>query len=819
MRKDLLHAIRGLWQSPVFALTAILTIALGVGASTAIFSVTNAVLLRPLPYKDPERLVLGWSELRVRHVRDGTFSADWLFDLRAGAPMLEDLSAVFTFRGAFPAQDGSLEQVSFGIATPNFFRTLGARMAIGRDFNDGDGLPQPPADPAARPSEAPARLPAVSILSYEYWQRRYGGDRNILGRTINGRLIVGVLAPGFELLFPPSANVEKRPEIWTAARLAYDQKQRYSIGFRLIGRLKPGVTVDQAEAQVESVAADNRRNYVLEKASDYHVRLEPMHKDLVAEVRPAILALMGAVVFLLLIACTNVANLLMVRASLKERELSVRTALGAGRWRLMRQMLAESLVIAGCGTAVGLGLARLGIHQLIVMGPVNLPRLGSIAIDPVVLAFSVAAGLASAAIFGVIPAWRASRPDVMQVLRGSGRTASLGGGRVLRSAAVVIEVALSFVLLIGSGLMFRSFVALEHVDRGYDSQGLLTFLLAGARGNTPPERAAFLHDLQSRLSAIPGVQSVSAASPFPLDGRFNPLRWGREDAQADPSKFQEADCELVLPGYFETMHTKLIAGRTFTDADNLPTRSVVVIDDLLAKKGFPNESPVGKRLLIRIRSLDPEYVEIIGVVAHERQSSLVEEGREQYYLTDGFLGHGAANRWLIRTGGDPGHFTAAVRAEIAKIDPHAGIFEVQPMDALVEKAEAGTKFSLMLIGVFATIAVLLAAVGLYGVLSTVVRQRTSEIGVRMALGAAPARIFGLVIGHGLRLSAAGIGVGLLAALGLTRVMSTMLVGVKASDPATYIAMALLFFVIAAMACWLPGRRAAGLDPIVALRDE
>jgi predicted permease len=419
----------------------------------------------------------------------------------------------------------------------------------------------------------------------------------------------------------------------------------------------------------------------------------------------------------------------------------------------------------------------------------------------------------------VIPALRASRPDVMQVLRSSGRTASLGGGRALRNAAVVIEVALSFVLLIGSGLMFRSFVALHNIDRGYVSQGLLTFLVQGFRGNTPAERAAFIHDLQSRLAAMPGVQSASAANPFPLDGRFNPLRWGREDAQADPSKFQEADCQQVLPGYFETMHTKLIAGRTFTDADNLPTRSVVVIDELLAKKGFPGESPVGKRLLIRVRSLEPEYVEIVGVVAHERQSSLAEEGREQYYLMDGFVGHGAANRWAIRTGGDPGHFVAAVRAEIAKVDPHLPVFEVQPMDALVEKAGAGTKFSLMLIGVFAAIAVLLAAVGLYGVLSTVVRQRTSEIGVRMALGAAPARIFGLVIGHGLRLSAAGIGLGLLAALGLTRVMSTMLVGVKQSDPVTYLAMALLFFAVAAMACWLPGRRAAGLDPIVALRDE
>jgi predicted permease len=733
--------------------------------------------------------------------------------------MFEDIGALFTFRGATPAEDGTLEQASFGLVTTNFFRILGAPVKVGRDFVDADGLPQPPPDPAARGNQPPQRIPATSILSYEYWQRRYGSDPGVIGRVINGAEIVGVLEPNVELLFPPSANIERRPEIWTALRVAYDPSARLNIGFHLVGRLKPGATIEQAQSQAERYAAEERRIDLIERTADYHVRLEPMHKDLVAEVRPTILALLGAVIFLLLIACVNVANLLMVRASLKERELSVRTALGASRWRLMRQMLTESVLIAGCGTVVGLGLARLGIHQLIVMGPTNLPRLDSIAIDPVVLAFSAAAGLAAAMIFGLLPALRASRPDVMQVLRGSGRTASLGGGRALRNAAVVVEVALSFVLLIGSGLMFRSFVALQHIDPGYDPHGVLTFLLAGNRGRTPAERAAFAHDLQSRLASMPGVQSVSAASPFPLDGRFNPLRWGKEDAQADPSKFQAADCELVLPGYFEAMHTKLIEGRTFTDADNDPMRNVVVIDDMLAKKAFPGQSAIGKRILIRLRTPEAEFVEVIGVVAHTHQTTLAQEGREQYYLTDGFAGHGRADRWAVRTGGDAGHFAAAVKAELAKVDPHLAMFEVRPMDVLVDQSEAGTRFSLMLIGVFAAIAVLLAAVGLYGVLSTVVRQRTSEIGVRMALGAAPARIFGLVIGHGLRLSAAGIGLGLLAALALTRVMSTMLVGVKASDPVTYIAMAALFFTIAAMACWLPGRRAAGLDPIVALRDE
>lgn len=821
MGKDLLHAIRALRQTPAFSLTAVLTIALGIGASTAIFSVVNGVLLRPLPYKDPDRLVLGWVELRARHQFDSTDSYDNFADLKAGAPGIEDAAVLFTGRGTIPSEDGSLEQVSFAVATPNIFRLLGAHMTAGRDFNDDDGIPPQP-DAAAAPNAPPPRAPTMAIISYEYWRRRFGANPAILGHNIAGAntpVVVGVLEPGFKMLFPPNANVERAPDLWDAGRFRYDAAQRASIGLRVIARLRPGVTLDRAQAEAEAVSADLRDKIPLEKAMDYHVRLEPMKQNIVAEAQPAILALMGAAVFLLLIACANVANLLLVRASLKERELSVRTALGASRWRLMRQMLVESLVLAAIGTAAGVGLARIGIAQLIAMGPSSLPRIASIAIDPASLGFSAVAGLVAAAIFGLIPALRASRPDVMQILRGSGRTASLGGGHALRNAAVVLEVALSFVLLTGSGLMFRSFVALKQVDPGYDPQGVLTFLLAGNRGNTPAERAAFLHDLQGRLAGMPGVLGASAASPFPLDGRFNPLRWGTEEAQADPSKFQAADCELVLPRFFETMRTRLIEGRTFTDADNDPKRSVVIVDEKLAKKAFPHESAIGKRLLIRLRTPEAEFVEIIGVVAHTRESSLAEEGREQYYLTDGFAGYGAANRWAIRVAGEPSHFAAAVRAELAKVDPHLAMFEVQPMSAYIDKASASTRFSLMLIGVFAVIAALLAGVGLYGVLSTVVRQRTSEIGVRMALGAEPARIFQLMIGHGLRLSAMGVGLGIFAALGLTRVMTSMLVGVKASDPLTYIAMAALFFLIAGIACWMPGRRAAALDPLVALRDE
>jgi putative ABC transport system permease protein len=407
----------------------------------------------------------------------------------------------------------------------------------------------------------------------------------------------------------------------------------------------------------------------------------------------------------------------------------------------------------------------------------------------------------------------------MHVLRAGGRSVKFGSG-FLRSGVVVAEVALSFVLLIGSGLMFRSFLALQQINLGYDPHHVLTFTLLGGRGGAEPEkRGAQVREIQSRLAALPEVQSVTASSPFPLAGGFYPIRWGKEDALADPSKYQAVDNQTVLPGYFEAMRTPLLEGRGFTEADNAPERNLAIVDQVFARKAFGNESAVGKRVLIRIRTPEAEWVEIIGVVAHQRQTSIADPGREQIYFTDGFLHHGAVGSWAIRTPGDPARYASMVRSEIARIDPQLLIVQLQPMDALVEKAQAGTRFSLLLIGVFATVAALLAGVGLYGVLSSVVRQRTAEIGVRMALGATSARIFALVVGQGLRLSVAGVGAGVLAALLLTGVMTTMLVGVKPTDPATFAAIAVLFFAIATFASWVPAQRAARLDPTVALREE
>jgi predicted permease len=831
--RELKLAGRTLRKNPIFTITAALTIALGIGASTAIFSVANAVLLRPIPYKDPDRLVMATGDMTVRHVRDFPFSNEDFIDMRDGTKdVFEGMAGVFTFRNIVQKADGTPEQVRVAIVTTNFFSLMGAKILYGRDFNDSDGLPQP-APPAGGPAAAtasgpppPPPLPIMSVISYEYFQRRYGRDPSVIGQKIaaNGGFrpqIVGVLAPGFELYFPPSVTEEAKPEIWVANRLNYDNANRNGVSIRAIGRLKEGATIERAQAAVENVAAEARKNFLIERTAGYTIRIEGLKQHIVAEVRPAILALMGAVIFLLLIACANVANLLLVRASLRERELSVRAALGASWWDLARQMLNESLLLAGIGSAVGLLLAWWGISELRLIAPANLPRVETVRIDGRVLGFTVLAGLAAAVVFGLASAWRAARPNVMNVLRGASRNEGLASGGLLRKLVVVTEVALSFLLLIGSGLMFRSFLELQRIDPGFDPKELLTFQVLGGNvpGQKPEERIARMQELEQRLHDISGIQTVTASFPFPLAGGFSPIRWGTEEALSDAGKFRATDFQIVLPGYFEAMHTPLIAGRTFTEADNAPGRNLVLVDKTLADKAYPGQPAVGKRILIRVQTPEPQWVEIIGVVAHQRDESLAEPGREQVYFTDAYLGGGVANTWAIRSSGDPSKFSSDIRRVVKAFNPQLLVTEFQPMDQLMEKAQAGTRFSLLLIGVFAVIAALLAGVGLYGVLATIVRQRTAEIGVRMTLGAGPGQIFKLIVGQGMGLTSVGIVAGVVAALGLTRAMTTMLVGVKPTDPATFVAMVMLFLAIAAVACWMPARRAAGLDPTRALRDE
>jgi putative ABC transport system permease protein len=826
--RDLLLAGRTLRNSPVFTCTAALTIALAAGASTAVFSVTNAVLLRPLPYKDPQQLVILPSDLRNRGVKDFPLSNADFIDLREGTKAeFDGLAGVFTFPFTLTGDDGMPEQVHMGVVTTNYFRLVGAGIVLGRDFIDDDGQPQPPPPaPGAQPATPPSpQLPIMAVISYEYFQRQFGLNPSVIGKVLNygkpfSPRIVGVLAPHFQIYFPASANLEAAPDIWIANRLGYDAADRNGVSMRVIGRLKPGVTIERAQAAADQVAAEARKNFMIENTAGYAIRVVPMRAHLVSEVRPAILALIGAVIFLLLIACANVANLLLVRASLRENELAVRSAIGASGWHLGRQVLSEALLLAAIGVAGGLGIAWAGIHELLAIAPAHLPRLDTIRIDPTVLTFTIVASLVAAAIFGLAAAWRAARPDVMIVLRGASRNQGLASGGLTRKIVVGVEVALAYVLLIGSGLMVRSFMELQRIDPGFNPQGLLTFRVATDRLlQKPEERATAIRQLEERLRAIPGIQSVTASNPFPLTGGYSPIRWGKEEALSDASKYMAVDPLIVLPGYFETMHTRLLEGRAFTDEDNQPGHTQVVVDKMLADRAYPGQSVVGKRILIRIQTPEPVWVEIIGVVAHERGVSLSDSGREQVYFTDAYVGSGAVERWALRTGPDPARYASDVHATLNAFDPHLLITDMMPMDAVMEKAQAGTRFQLMLIGSLAVIAALLAAVGLYGVLATVVRQRTAEIGVRMALGAQPRNIFQLVVGQGLRLTAIGIVLGLFGAFAVTREMSSMLVGIKATDPLTLVTMAVVFLVIAVSSSWLPARRAANLDPTAALLEQ
>ena len=825
LTKDIVYAVRTLRRSPGFALTAIATIALGIGASTAIFSVVNAILLRPLPYADPGRLVLVWGDMRARNVTDFPFPPADYHDLKQQADLFEDFAAVTTGRAPLTGDDGEPEQIRTAGATPNLFTMLGVGMSAGRNFNESDGAPlgPPPGDGQVGQAPPPPAIPASVILSHEFWQRRYGGDRSVIGKFIDlggqRSQVVGVLEPGVELLFPPSTNIERFPDAFTAMRIDYVNGSRINVFLRVIGRLKPGVTVPQAQAQMDRIAAELRERFPIKKTSDLHIRVEPMQEDLVADVRPSILALMGAVTFVLLIACANVANLLLVRVSRRERELAVRAALGGSRGQLIRQMLTESFVISGVGALLGIGLAWAGIRVLLALAPDTLPRTDTVALDPLVLGFTIVAAVVAAAVFGIVPALRAARPDLMQVLRTSGRTSALGAGAMLRNGVVTAEVALAFILLVGCGLMLRSVIAMQNANPGFDPNGLLTFVVQNPRLNTPEERQVFMQQVRDRLGGLPGVQSVTAAQPMPLDGLVANLRWGTEKAVTDPSAFQQADLHIVLPGYFSTMRTALLAGRDFTSADNRPDANLVIIDRVTAAKAFPGQSPIGKRLFIRVRTAEPEWYEVIGLVEHQRNVTPASDSREAMFFADGYFFHGAANRWAVRTAGDPSALAPAVRAEMARIDALIPVAEVQPMTAFVDRAMAATRFAFALITVFAVIAGLLAAVGLYGVLSTAVRQRTAEIGVRMVFGAPKSSIFQLVIGQGLRLTVVGVALGLIGAFGITRVMTSMLVGIEPTDPVTFASIAVLFILIAAFACWLPARRAAGLDPSAALREE
>jgi predicted permease len=814
--KELAFACRMLWRSPLFTVTAGITIVLGVGCSTAVFSVANTVLIRPLPYADADRLVTAWVDYRKPNVRDIPFSNARFLEVQPlASAVFEDLAGVFTFRVISSREDGRPERIFQAVATTNLFRMLGTRVVLGRDFIAADGQPV-----SLKPG-AGVLAPSAAILSYDYWQRRYGANPAIIGHELagsgqRGPLIVGVLAPGFQLFFPPPAGIEARPDVWLADNLGADPR---ILGLRVIGKLRRGVRLKQAEDRVDAIAQQIRVASVFDASSDLHIRLEPMQGYNAAESRPAILALSGASLILLLISFLNVADLMMVRTSARRRELAIRAALGATPGRIIRLLSSEAALLSALGTAGGLGLAWALIRVFRTMVPVSLPRADSIQLDWPAAGFAAAGGLAAAALVGFGTSVRGAKAPLMGAMRGSYGTSVWARPGYAKDLLVVVQVALSLVLLVTSGLLARSLYALEQVDPGYDPHGILTFLaVRDWDANAPAaNRLAFLNTLQRRLRSLPGVEGVTATPFLPLTGGFGgAIDWSTDQSPAGPPGARAATLQSVLPGYFETLRTKLIAGRTFQDPDNFPESRVAIVDAALAAKAFPNQSAVGKR--IRLDFLRQPWVEIVGVVAHQRLSALASPGREEIFVTDGMIGFGVGRYWAVRVPGNPAAAAPAVVASLAELDPQILILELQPMDAIVSRAGSSSRFALLLIGFFAVVATTLAGVGLYGVHATLVRQRSWEIGVRVALGADPTTIVRLVIAQGLRITAAGVAAGLLVAFGVTQVVSTMLVGVRPTDPVTFAAAAAIFLVIAGLTCWGPARQAARLDPSSTLRE-
>ena len=796
--RDGRHALRALLRTPAFTAIAAATFGLGIGVNTAVFSVFNGVLLRPLPYPEPDRITMVWMDNRQQGITEDITSwpnyRDWRDQSSSFAAMAGFSGAAFNLTGAEEP-----ERLQGAQTTANFFEVMGVRPLLGRLYTEAN--------------ETPGN-DGVVLISYGLWQRRFGGAADVLGKTmtLNGRAfeVIGVM--------PATLQVPAEAQLWKP--LAPDEGTRTARGafwLPVIGRLKPGIPVEQAQTEMTGIATRLEQTYSSNQG--FGINLVPLHRQLVGDIERSLVVLLASVGFVLLIACANLGNLMLGRTAARRKELAIRTALGANRAVLVRQIITEALVLAAIGSALGLIFAYWATRLFVTIGGDSIPRPDAIAIDGRVMGFTLAIAIVAALLAGIVPALQASRPAVVDTLREGGREGATGSSRRTRQVLIAAEVALAFVLLVGCGLMIRTFIALQNANPGFDPENVLTFLVQNNRAQGVEGRQAFQRTLLERLKAIPGVVDATSAGPIPLDGGNSLARYGPVEAATDPSKFQQAIAHFVQPGYFEFARTPVIAGRPFTEADNRPDVKAIIIDDLMAAQLFPNGNAVGQRMLARVTTPEADTFEVIGVIKHQRHTTMMNDGEEGMFFTDGYSQFGAAFRWAVRTAGNPEAITGAVRAAMAQQDPRLLMTEPRTWRSYLEEHVAPTRFALILIGVFAGVAAILAMIGLYGVLATTVRQRTTEIGVRMAFGATHGRILKLIIGQGLRLSTAGIIVGVLAAIALTRVMASLLVGVSATDPVTFATMAVVFALVATFAAWIPARRAAGLNPNVALRDE
>ena len=800
--QDLRYGLRMLYKNRGFTAVALLALALGIGANSAIFSVVNSVLLRPLPYRDAQRLIMIWENYQQRGgpEREWASPADFR-DFRDQAQSFEHIAALLGWGPTLTGQDEP-EDLQGAAVSHDTFAMLGVEPALGRSFRPDDD--QPGAD-------------RVVVLSHQLWQRRFSADPSIIGRNVtlsgDSYTVIGVMPRG--LSFPILNNTE----VWrTISPLlaANSGCDRGCVILRIIAKLKPAVTIEAARAEMNALTQQ-----IAERYPDYNkgigATLVPLHEQLVGDVRPAMLVLLGAVGLVLLIACANVANLLLARAAAREKEVAIRAALGASRARLIRQHLTESLVLAVIGGALGLLIAFWMVDLLVSFAPKGTPRLEEIAIDRSVLAFSFGIAVLTGIAFGLAPALLSSRTNFNSALKEGGRdTSATSRGARLRGALVVSEVALALMLLVGAGLLIKSFVILQRVDPGFNPKSVLRVDVTLPRTRYPDrnQSAAFYKQLLERVARLPGVQSAGAVSSLPLSGGGTDSDFAIEGRPpAEPGHPQVAWYSSVTPDYFRAMGIRLLRGREFTEADNPAAPKTVLISESMARRYFPDEEPLGKRLVF-----GKDAREIVGIISDVKFFGLNLDARPSMYFAHQ-QNPARGLSLVVRTQGNPLTLATAIRGQVSSLDRDLAVSSIMTMEELVGTSLAEPRFVLLLLGAFAAVALLLSAIGVYGVVSYSVTQRSHEIGVRMALGAQMSDVLKLVVGQGMSLVLGGVGVGLIAAFALSRVMESLLFGVSATDVTTFAATSLILAGVALGACFVPARRATKVDPMESLRYE
>jgi predicted permease len=818
---DLRFAFRQLLKNPGFTAVAVLTLALGIGANTAIFSVVNQVLLRPLPYDQPERLVTLWERSPRRNIEQENVSPPNLAEWREQSRSFENI-AFWTGNDRFNVlgSDG-VEKVRCSYASSSLFPVLRVSPIMGRAF-----LPEEDLKEGNR----------AAIISHEFWKNRFGARDNVLGQTITvdtyGRRqyeIVGVMPPGFG--FPNKCDIWL-PAGWNG--LPSDRRGGHWLS--VIARLKSGVTVEQAAGEMNSIQARIEQQHPNSGVGSHAAVVPLLEQTVGRNLRLALFVLWVVVACVLLIACANVANLLLAFAAARQKEIAIRLSLGASRWRITRQLLTESVLLAVFGGVLGLILAHWSLRLLVAFGSSHIPRLQEVSLEGVSLAFTFLVAGATGVLFGLAPAWQFSNPDLNDTLKDSSRGATGGLHRSrLRSSLIVAEIALSLMLLIGAGLMTQSFVRLTRIDRGFQTEHILTadidFSVSGFTTwirptSTRPQ--VTVQQLIERVRNQPGVQSISAVSGLPRGGGSGRLAaFAIKDQMPGAGEKPSANFTGITPDYFRTMGIPLLRGRMLSEADTFESPAVAIINETLAKRYFPGEDPIGKRLALIGANGQPAgpnpqsatpWSEVVGVVADTKNLSLRAET-----VPDIFVPYW---QWpmqgptvIVRTTGDPGKVAAAIRGELKALNPNLPAPAIRMMDEILAETVAQPRFHTLLLGLFGGLALVLSAVGIYGVMAYGVSQRTHEIGIRMALGAQKSNVLALVIGQGMRLAVIGVSIGILAALALTRVMRTLLYEITPTDPLTFIGVSVLLALIALLACWIPARRAAKVDPMVALRHE